>query len=255
MQECELKIQRWIEQVQRCRNGLEFGIVYTRSKWFNLPTALNIAGTNVPISYPSENGVLNDFMGCIIRDDYGLRRVLGQVRTIVDIGANVGFFALAARHLFPHAAIHAYEPNPRILPYLKRNVMAAGIQVFGEAVGRQDGRVRMVDWDDSNQARVRTAPEGEIDQVGLHRVIARIGSRIDLLKLDCEGAEWDMLASKECWSSIDHIRMEYHLDGNHSFNELAETLQSSGFHIVRHVPEQGYGTVWASTRGSRLLEV
>lgn len=37
---------------------------------------------------------------------------LNGVRTVIDVGANVGFFSLFAALRFPEAVIHAYEPLP-----------------------------------------------------------------------------------------------------------------------------------------------
>ena len=42
----------------------------------------------------------------------GVLRNLGPVRTVVDIGANRGQFALAARHCFADASIVSFEPLP-----------------------------------------------------------------------------------------------------------------------------------------------
>jgi hypothetical protein len=45
----------------------------------------------------------------------GVLRNLGPVRTVVDIGANRGQFALAARQCFPAARIVSCEPLPAAL--------------------------------------------------------------------------------------------------------------------------------------------
>lgn len=57
-------------------------------------------------------------------------RQLGAVRALVDIGANRGQFALAARHVYPDARIVSFEPLPD--PAVKF------LRVF-----RGDGRVRL----------------------------------------------------------------------------------------------------------------
>lgn len=99
-------------------NAVRFGFVFTRARWFKMPRTIRAAGRRVPLHYPTDHGAESDFFACFIRNDYGLGQQLPEVRTILDIGANVGFFSMAARGHYPHAVIHAYEPNPRVLSFL-----------------------------------------------------------------------------------------------------------------------------------------
>lgn len=59
-------------------------------------------------------------------------RNLGPLRTVVDVGANRGQFALAARHIFPQARIVSLEP-------------LAGPAALWRAVFAGDGRARLID--------------------------------------------------------------------------------------------------------------
>ncbi len=122
-------------QAESFVNGIRFGFIFLRARWFKMPTKIKVAGKQISLHYPPEAGVPNDFFTCVIRNDYGLRHRLPEVRTILDIGANVGFFSIAARARYPRAIIHAYEPNPRVLPFLRTNASGLGIEVYPEAVG------------------------------------------------------------------------------------------------------------------------
>ncbi len=227
-------------------NGRRFGVLFLRSRWFHMPKRITVAGRRVELSYPpNDPGVHVDFMVCIIRDEYGLGK-LRSLRRIVDIGANIGLFSLAARNLHPAAEIHAYEPNPRTLPYLQQNVESVDIRVFGEAVGRTEGRVSMHDTGDSNLATVRTSAEGTISLTSFAKVMDRIGGEVDLLKLDCEGAEWELLEDAASWAGVRELRMEYHLVNGHTFDELNRSLRALGFRITHHAADRGFGNVWAS---------
>lgn len=68
--------------------------------------------------------------------------VLAQLRcqTVVDIGANRGQFALAARHFFPDAKIHSFEPLPGPANLFKR-VFSDDPQVtlYPAAIGLEAG--------------------------------------------------------------------------------------------------------------------
>ena len=62
----------------------------------------------------------------ITGDEYSLKPFLHspmrlKVQTVVDIGANIGAFTLAARRTFPHARVIAIEPDPDNVSLLQRN--------------------------------------------------------------------------------------------------------------------------------------
>src|SRR6185436_1504795 len=63
----------------------------------------------------------------------------GAVRTVLDIGANVGVTALYFARLFPNAAIYAFEPAPDNFAILQKNVAnCARIRAFNFALDASD---------------------------------------------------------------------------------------------------------------------
>ena len=182
---------------------------------------------------------------CFLRNEYGLRKRLSNVQTILDIGANLGFFSMAARSHYPKATIHAYEPNPRAVPFLKENTNQLGIVVYPEAVGGSSGYVSMEDSGDSNLARTVAAGEGSVPQVSLATAVERMGGAVDLLKLDCEGAEWEMFGNAEPWQHIRNVRMEYHLFHGETVQDVEGNLKRLGFEVIHWQPDVTFGTVWA----------
>jgi len=233
-------------QAECTANGLLFGFVYLRARRFKVPRREVAAGKFIQLHYPPEAGVNSDFVACFIRNDYGLRHRLQKVRTILDVGANVGFFSIAARGRYPHATIHAYEPNPRVLPFLRSNVQELEIGVNAEAVGTRDGFTSMMDAGPSNQARTSTSEDGEIPQASFETAIQRLGGSVDLLKLDCEGAEWELFQLAECWKRIRNVRMEYHLFHGETFPQVEAALHQLGFEVIHCQHDAGFGIVWAT---------
>jgi FkbM family methyltransferase len=236
---------RCVEELGLRFRALRMGIFFLRARWFKMPHAVRAAGKKVALHYPLEDGVVFDFIGCCVRNDYGLRQQLKYVKTILDIGANVGFFSVAARAHYPHARIHAYEPNRRSFAFLKSNTEQLGIEIYQEAVGADEGRVAIADEGDSNQAKTIASADGGIPQIALERAVERLGGAVDLLKLDCEGAEWDMFRSAIPWRHIHNIRMEYHLFDHHTLQDVEQTLKQLGFRITRFEPSTGFGLIWA----------
>src|SRR5580704_11983014 len=99
------------------RNARRFHVQFHRRASFRPPDEMVINGRRIYLRFPSEEGVKWDFLAVFLEDAYGLSSCRSQVRTILDIGGNVGFFSVAAKHFFPHAVVHTYEPNPRALEY------------------------------------------------------------------------------------------------------------------------------------------
>jgi FkbM family methyltransferase len=243
----DMRLRSLLDHFIRLVNARRFGVRFFRRATFQIPKLIRIGGKKVVLDFPEEIGTKNDFLVCFINDEYGLAKAGREVRTIVDIGSNAGFFSLAARSWFPDATIHAYEPNPRILRYLVGNTANVGIEVHPEAVGAIDGYVSIVDVGDSNLAKTLPKALGStsIRQVALAKVIERLGGHIDLAKIDCEGAEWAMLADRSAWTRISKVRMEYHLIEGRTYADLGDALDLIGFEIELHLPSYGYGTIWA----------
>lgn len=65
-------------------------------------------------------------------------------RTILDVGANVGQFAVAAARLFPGVHVHSFEPLPDCVAHLRKHAARLGnITVHPVALGEREGEVTM----------------------------------------------------------------------------------------------------------------
>ncbi|MFT4559234.1 MAG: hypothetical protein ACI92S_004624, partial [Planctomycetaceae bacterium] len=80
--------------------------------------------------------------------------------------------------------------------------------------------------------------------------------KVDLLKIDCEGGEYEILdsTSDELLSRIDRVCMEFHeLHPSHDHRNLVQRLESCGFDVTVERPWfervfQKTGTIWALRR-------
>lgn len=129
-----------------------------------------------------------------------VRRVLGEVQGgFVDVGANVGYFALIAARLDGHRQVWAFEPDPQIHAYLRRNISAnrADASVVAESLGVSDtaGSLRFCrDRFGSEGYVLDSVLEGdgaiEIDSLRLDDYFKTRGwPPVALIKLDIEGHE------------------------------------------------------------------
>jgi FkbM family methyltransferase len=255
MQKQRTRMQRLVSFVETlpevCANDVRFRVPFLLPRWFRMPQRVWVAGQWVRLQTPDEESVAAELLTCMLRNVYGLGHGLGEVGTIVGVGANLGFFLLAARAHYPHALIHGYEPNPRILPMLRANTAMADVTVFAEAVGGRAGAAKLLDDGPSNQAHVvaESANGLTVPQVTLETVVRRMGGTVDLLKLDCEGAEWEILQPGPWWKAVRNVRMEYHLFHGETAEQATDALKGLGFRVTRARPsgKQG-GAIWARQR-------
>jgi len=204
-----------------------------------------------PLVFPLEEGVKWDFLSIFLEDAYLLRSSERSTSRILDIGGNVGFFSVAARLRFPGACIHSYEPNPRVFgQYLRNQATEFGFTAWPEAVGGKCGFVELsfAHGTDTNLAVTVDATDGPIPKISLAEAVERIGGSVDLLKLDCEGAEWEMFLSPEPWQLIKRVTMEYHLFNGESHDAIHSALTGLGYRILKwkFFPECHYGHICAA---------
>lgn len=161
-----------------------------------------------------------------------------RARVIVDIGANVGFFALYASSLNSQVEVHALEPFPKNVEQLQRNLgMNVGLQnrIHPHALAVSDqsgtGTLYFIPGDESgcslNQLKGQPCAVPTIRLSDFFRT-QKI-SRCDLLKMDCEGSELAILSSlsEEEFSKIGSWIMEYHHSAE--VDAIRRILQRGGF--------------------------
>ncbi|MBE2320237.1 FkbM family methyltransferase [Solirubrobacter sp. CPCC 204708] len=151
------------------------------------------------------------------------------VRTIVDLGANTG---LAARWLlgrFPGARIAAVEPEDGNLSVLRRNLEPIGsaAHVVGACIGATPRRVVMVGAREDG-FRMSDDSDGTTDVVTMEHVLETLeADRVDLLKVDIEGAEEELFDHCGGWiHRVGVVSVECH----HPFtaDSLLERLERHG---------------------------
>jgi FkbM family methyltransferase len=235
--------------IRKRRNALDLGIPLVRSQDFELPKQVKLNGRLYPLNLPDGQAAIKiDFSDLLFNDAYSLGAVPRPVRFIVDIGGNVGLFCLAARRAFPDAQIHTYEPNMALTEYLKTQAQTTDARYFPEAVGSRDGTVRLNAQDESVTSTTSFSEEGDTPCVSLRRCVERIGGQIDLLKLDCEGAEWEIFTDPEPFKNIRSIVMEYHLTDNKTVTDVQSTMTGLGYQVTHFTGPFGEVGMLAATR-------
>jgi FkbM family methyltransferase len=205
------------------------GFNFRRAADFKLPAEIRIGSQNSHLSLPDDVGTQTAFIDVLLDDCYRLRKLPKNLNKVLDIGAHAGLFSLAARLNFPNAEIYAYEPNPKMQPFLSKQAEAGRFSFFGQAVGLAAGRMALDLCADSVQTRAHRSQQGEIECVSFASAVARLNGAVDLVKLDCEGAEWEILQDEATWRNVRNLTMEFHLWAGYTLEELKARVAQLGF--------------------------
>jgi FkbM family methyltransferase len=173
-----------------------------------------------------------------------------RVKLIVDLGANVGMSCLYWLAAYWRAEVIAFEPHPGHVAQcrinLERNDLLRRATVLGVAAGAAPGRAWISDAGTSSQ--VGTAPGGgyEIEVVDIFALL--IGRRIDILKIDIEGSEYELLEDPRFGElDVRTIIMEWHERGDRPDGHAwcCERLMELGFQLYPVFEQKTHGMMWA----------
>lgn len=155
--------------------------------------------------------------------------VVAHAKTVVDIGAHIGVFATKLHSLNPNAKISCVEVCPENQEALNANVSKFAKVYQGACT--YDKRTLMLlnavrDNCESTGGSIVVPVDGErmkqegyvywederpIRKITLEEIMQDMGSEtIDILKLDCEGAEFSILGETPSLDKIKFIVGEYH---------------------------------------------
>lgn len=154
---------------------------------------------------------------------------------ILDLGANVGLASLAMAAQFPQAKITCVEPHPETVTLLRHNLacLSGRVTILEAAVSGESGTMRLnLAAEHYNASLVRNSDSGvEVRTMTVEKVMSETDmDRIDILKMDIEGAERLVLPSQPGWlKTVGFLTVELH-DG-YGFIELARDVEKAGLQI------------------------
>jgi FkbM family methyltransferase len=154
---------------------------------------------------------------------------------ILDCGANIGLSVIYMKKQYPNAEIVAFEPDSENFELLKKNVEAGeytNIDLRNEAVWTENTTVHFSSkgTTDSHISSQKT-DSVEVVAIRLKDLITR---KIDFLKIDIEGAEYQVIKDiSEKLDLVDNMFVEYHgsFEENSQFIDMLKTISDKGFHF------------------------
>jgi FkbM family methyltransferase len=177
---------------------------------------------------------------------YSFRRKKGNALTIFDVGANRGEYSIALSGLFPTARIYAFEPSPNTFKLLVNEVSGVS-QIDAENIGFGKENETTSLYKENSIARIASLTELEVtnpkftERVSIRRLDDYLKDtkiqRIDLLKIDVEGHEWDVLQGAVSTLksgkvfSIQFEFGEFNIDTRICFRTLFRFLEEAGYTV------------------------
>jgi FkbM family methyltransferase len=191
--------------------------------------------------------------GVFVSEDYSPSQGLPDVELVWDIGGNIGSFVIWAAHHYPGAKFESFEPCQENWSILSQNADA------NPAIRWSVHHFGLANFDGTVEGYVPDEKLGEVSRFGAGgrkvalplRAINEVWSErgrpgIDILKIDCEGGEYDIFKAmdEQLLLGVRFLIMELHPIPGKDPLLIRNALQKAGLNV--QWPGTPQGLVWAS---------
>lgn len=204
----------------------------------------------------SDRNLINEIC---IKNDYTRHFKIKEGDIVVDIGANIGIFSILASQRAKK--VYSFEPVLENFKMLTSNVklnQKTNCILLNKAVSNTVGSRRLFLADDNfggnsfsgDHWQVKEHSQSiEVETTNLETFIKKNKiDQIDFLKIDCEGAEYEILmnCSKSVLSKIKKISMEFHnFNGDDRVLKLIDFLKENKFEVRVENLDYPIGMIYA----------
>ncbi|HEU5365569.1 MAG TPA: FkbM family methyltransferase [Hanamia sp.] len=163
---------------------------------------------------------------------------------IIDCGANLGMSIIFFKSIYPNSRIRAFEADPHIFSFLEKNVKSFGlkdVELINKAVWK-NSEEPLTFWVEGGAGgrieKEKNNSAAKFIQVTTTRLKDYLNEKIDFLKIDIEGAEFDVITDcSDLLYNVDNLFVEYHgfEKTEQNLHNLLSIFQKAGFRY--HIKE------------------
>jgi FkbM family methyltransferase len=174
-------------------------------------------------------------------------------KTVIDIGAYIGataiYFALKGAR-----KVIAIEPHPKAFKEMLKNIKLNGLEdkviPINAGLASKPEEICVENVNIKNTYRTYLKPvlislcKDKVPAITLSEIIEKYGIKEAVLKMNCEGCEYDILLNEDprAFMVFDQLFISYH----HGYAELKKVLEMAGYKSViipirgKPIEEQGF---------------
>lgn len=210
---------------------LEKKIKHTRN---NKLKSVSVCKKNIMYKHDSSfiHSLEEIFFNEIYKCNFGNKRNL----KIIDCGSNIGMSVLYLKLNYPEANIEAFEPDTENFKLLSKNTEAWGfnnINIHNSAIWVHNDSIQFVNEGDlGSKISLNDNQKGNTKSIKSVRLNDMLNENIDLLKIDIEGAEFEVIKDcKENLKNVSNLFLEYHgrFQDGPTLLALFQIIESAGF--------------------------
>ncbi|WP_291727626.1 FkbM family methyltransferase [Bernardetia sp.] len=163
-----------------------------------------------------------------------------NVKSIVDLGANIGLTTLYYYQMFPEAHFVCVEAAPTNFNILEKNLHPISsknqLTALEGAIYSQSGEVAFeteaIAWGGKINQDTQSITTTKVRAYDIPEVMQKAGiEEIDILKIDIEGGEEELLGKNKEWlHKVKVIIIELH--GHYDLDRLKTDISPYGFEII-----------------------
>ena len=166
-----------------------------------------------------------------VEDSYGIKKVnFNDGDILIDCGANMGFFSIPLAKKYPNIRIYAFEADPSNYKILLENIKLNNMEnhknliVYNKAVTNTGLPIFVSPSDNIGENAISENKNGNVQSVRLDDFMKQENiEKIKFLKMDIEGAEYDILMNFAHLKNVEYFGGEFHY-GYFKNNKLLKHL-------------------------------
>lgn len=214
-------------------------------------------GTNVSRG-PNSGEYIKPFVAKSMGEPLDVNSMLNREDTWLDIGGHMGFFAIRMAKQFPRIEkVISYEALPHNVSFALENIKLNGVESRCEVVQKaisptDEEKIDFFISTDSGKhsiLKIRGRENISVPAININDAIRESGATA--IKMDVEGAEYELIKAVTDWSQIRVIVVEWHFNALRAlrkgkdhrtqlFGEIMQILEEN-FDAIRKLPNVAEG--------------